>query len=129
MNWICTWFGLSCLPGLIAGPATAIDGDTLSIGRSAIRLAGIDAEEFYEPNGPRATAALAQLIAGRIVTCRPSGTSYHRTVAQCFVEGQDLGAALVAAGAALDCAHYSNGRYRALEPPGVRTRLTQKGYC
>lgn len=129
MNWICALLALGCLPGIVAGPAQVVDGDTLTIGRTAIRLAGLDAEELSEPNGPRAAALLAQLTAGRIVSCHPLGTSYHRLVADCFVEGRDLAAAMVAAGAALDCAHYSNGKYRALEPAGIRGKLLQKGYC
>lgn len=129
MNWICAWLALSCLPGVILGPATAVDGDTLTIGRQAIRLEGLDAEESFEPNGPRAAAALAALLQGQTVLCHPAAASYHRLVAQCFVHGHDLAAAMVALGAALDCAHYSHGKYRSLEPPGARARLLQKGYC
>lgn len=129
MNWLCTWFALSCLPGVIAGPASVVDGDTLSIGGQAIRLSGIDAEEIYEPYGLHAAATLRGLTAGRIVTCRPEGTSYRRLVAICFVEGKDLGEAMVRLGAALDCTHYSGGKYRSLEPPGIRAKLLQKGYC
>lgn len=129
MNWICAWFALSCLPGIIAGPATAVDGDTLTIGRQAIRLAGIDAEELREPHGAMAAAALAQLVNGRTLVCQPSGSSYHRIVAQCLLEGRDIAAVLVAQGAALDCAHYSGGKYHKLEPAGSRARLLQKGYC
>lgn len=129
MNWICALFALSCLPGIITGPATAVDGDTLTIGRQAIRLAGIDAEEMAEPHGMAAALALAQLVDGRTLVCHPSGRSYHRIVAQCLLEGADIAALLVAQGFALDCAHYSNGKYRSLEPAGSRARLLQKGYC
>lgn len=129
MNWICAWLHLFCLPGVIAGPAIVVDGDTLMIGTQAIRLAGIDAEELREPNGPRAAFALSALLAGRSIQCHPAGSSYHRLVATCFADGEDLGAAMVRLGAALDCAHYSNGKYRALEPSGIRAKLLQKGYC
>lgn len=129
MNWICTWLHLACLPGVIAGPATVVDGDTLAIGRQAIRLEGIDAEELKEPNGPRAAVALALLLHGHVISCHPSGTSYNRMVAICLADGEDIGAAMVRGGAALDCAHYSNGKYRSLEPAGIRGKLLQKGYC
>lgn len=129
MRWLCIWFGLACLPGLIAGPAQVVDGDSLTIGGQAIRLAGIDAEEFDEPNGPRARAALAELVQGQTVVCHPAGASYSRIVAQCFLNGGDIAAYLVMRGAALDCAHYSGGKYRALEPAGIRAKLLQKGYC
>lgn len=129
MRWLCAWLHLACLPGVIAGPAIAVDGDTLMIGTQAIRLAGIDAEELREPNGPRVAFALAALLAGRTVLCHPTGTSYHRVVATCFADNQDIGAGMVRLGAALDCAHYSNGKYRSLEPAGARARLLQKGYC
>lgn len=129
MNWICAWFAIACLPGLIAGPATVVDGDTLIIGRQAIRLSGIDAEEIDEPNGPRAATLLAALIGRSPVTCRPEATSYRRIVATCFADVGDLGEGLVRLGAALDCAHYSHGKYRRFEPDGSRARLRQKGYC
>jgi hypothetical protein len=43
--------------------------------------------------------ALGALIAGRPVECQPIGRDrYGRTVARCYAGGQDLGAAMVAAG-------------------------------
>lgn len=129
MNWICAWLHLACLPGVTAGPAIAVDGDTLMIGRQAICLAGIDAEERLEPNGPQAAFTLTALLAGRTVLCHPHATSYHRLVATCFADGADLGAVMVELGAALDCARYSGGKYRSLEPAFARARLRQKGYC
>lgn len=129
MTWLCLWFALSCPPGVIAGTASVVDGDTLRIRGQAIRLAGIDAEELDEPNGKAAALMLEALIKGHAIVCQPTGDSYNRIVAECTADGQDLGAAMVQLGVALDCAHYSAGKYRSLEPAGARARLLQKGYC
>lgn len=118
------------LPSL-SGPAQVIDGDSLRIGRTTIRLNGIDAEEIGEPNGVAAKKALVAIIDGAQVHCSDTGErSYTRVVGVCTTaDGRDLGAAMVHMGAALDCAHYSGGRYRKLEPAGIRAILRQKGYC
>lgn len=129
MTWLCLWFALSCPPGVIAGKAIVVDGDTLRVRGQAIRLAGIDAEELNEPNGIAAATMLVALVGDHTVVCHPSGTSYQRAVADCFADGQDIAAAMVQLGLALDCAHYSGGKYRNLEPAGARARLLQKGYC
>jgi endonuclease YncB( thermonuclease family) len=92
------------------------DGDTLELEGRAIRLRGVAAPELRDPLGPESREALRQLVAGRTVACTPDGTrTYGRIVAVCTVDGRDLGAALVAAGLARDCPHYSGGRYAALE--------------
>lgn len=113
----------------IRGYAAVVDGDTIRINSTAIRLAGVDAEEISEPNGPAARAALAAIVVGRTVSCEPRGRSYNRIVAVCYIGAMDIGAELVRRGAALDCLRYSAGRYRALEPAGARSRLAQKPYC
>lgn len=126
MHWLCQWLSIGCVAGSLAGPAYTIDGDTISINYVHIRLYGIDAEELSEPNGLAAKQHMEQLTRGRIVTCTPTGErSYDRLVAVCG----DLNERMVADGMALDCARYSHGLYRRLEPVGVRSRLIQKGYC
>jgi micrococcal nuclease len=130
VSLLCTWFGVGCLAGTLSGPATVWDGDTIYIGREAVRLAGIDAEELDEPHGYAARDHLRQLIGNRIVTCKWDGYSYKRKVGVCFVDATiSLNGQMVADGFALDCFHYSNGQYRSLEPTGARSRLIQKGYC
>lgn len=116
---------------LISGYAQVIDGDSIKINGKPIRLWGIDAEEYYEPNGPVARSALIAVIANNLVTCEEAGKrSHNRLVARCYVQGvRDIGAAVVQLGAALDCTRYSGGVYRDLEPPGIRSKLMQKGYC
>lgn len=129
---------MTCLPSMVAlcatltGSPSVVDGDTLRFGALSVRLQGIDAEERREPHGHLATQALRHIVAGTAyVRCVPDGSSTHsRVVAVCYTaKGEDIGALMVAQGYALDCARYSKGRYRPLEPQGVRLRLMQKAYC
>lgn len=115
----------------IAGYASVHDGDTLRIGRVSIRLHGVDAPELNEPGGTTARDTLIKIIEDRIVMCHPTGAqSYNRIVARCSTDRvNDLGAALIWGGYALDCRRYSKGEYASLEPVGVRSRITPKGYC
>ena len=95
----------------IAGPARIIDGDSLVVAGTEIRLYGIDAPEYRQycfrrgrpwACGVEATRTLRALIADRPVACRPHEEDrYGRTVAVCSVEGADLGAAMVAGGHAV----------------------------
>ena len=44
-----------------------------------------------------------------------SEKTHRREVGVCFLpDGRDIGAELIKHGLALDCAHFSHGRYRAL---------------
>jgi len=96
----------------IAGPATTIDGDTIQINKTRIRLWGIDAPERSQPQGPAATNHLRGLTSD-IVTCTRQDTDrYGRIVARCATMGQpDIGRAMVVAGHALDYTRYSRGYY------------------
>ena len=127
MSLLCTWFAIGCTS--ISGAAAIIDGDTLVINQTHVRLAGIDAEELSEPNGYAAKRQLERLTEGFTVTCTLGAWSYNRRVGVCTTGESSLNAAMVASGAALDCARYSGGIYRHLEPAGARDRLRQKRYC
>jgi micrococcal nuclease len=74
---------------------------------------------------------MRRIIGGQIVRCDLNGErSYERLVGVCFLpDGTDIGAEIIRHGLALDCAHYSHGRYRALEPDGVREIIRQAQYC
>ena len=83
----------------------AADGNSLRLGQIPVRLHGIDAPDLHQtcaegwPAGRLAQAALAALIAGRPVSCRQITLDrYDRSVARCSVDGNDLGAAMVAKG-------------------------------
>jgi len=126
---ICAVLGLCTV---LTGTPSVHDGDTLTIQGQAVRLFGIDAEELDEPNGPRARDALRALVKGtHHVRCEPTGQkSYNRVVAICYTAaGEDLGEAMVRGGYVLDCARYSDSRYRPLEPMAIRLTLKQKPYC
>jgi micrococcal nuclease len=101
---------------VLAGPAVAVDGDTLAVGAQRVRLWGIDAPELRTADGWRAKAAMVALLtrAGGQVTCEVKGLDrYGRTVARCSTAGAgDLAAALVAVKLARDWPEYSGGAYR-----------------
>lgn len=114
------------VPGVaqtLTGRARVIDGDTLALattagGQARIRLHGIDAPEARQtcpgdsggawPCGDWATGEAAALSAGTIACTRTDTDRYGRIVARCRnAEGRDIGAALVAAGAAIAYREYS----------------------
>lgn len=110
----------------IEGAARAIDGDSLMVAGVEIRLAGMDAFEWNQncgdfACGAAATARLRSAIAGEVVSCIARGRSYDRTVAVCRAGGRDLGAALVAAGLALDSPRYGPD-YGAAEAAAAKAR-------
>jgi endonuclease YncB( thermonuclease family) len=124
---------------MLEGPVRVIDGDTIVVAGVHVRLNGVDAEEVAhpgypvaDPHGEAARAVMKEIVGvGSPVRCKLNGDrSYDRLVGVCFnALGQDVGAEIIKQGAALDCAHYSAGRYKDLEPPGARGRLKQARYC
>ena len=108
----------------IVGVARIIDGDTIDIAGTRIRLAGIDAPESDQTCtdsnnrewscGKAATQAIAARIAGRPLKCETSGLDrYRRMLATCALpNGSDINAWMVRRGWAL--AYYSEA-YRAEE--------------
>ncbi|MBW0158410.1 thermonuclease family protein [Sinorhodobacter sp. B57] len=118
----------------VTGTGYVRDGDTIVVAGVPIRLNGVDAPELSARYGRESKAFMQRAIRGREITCDLNGDrTYDRWVGVCFVkvdrEYIDLGAALVANGYALDCARYSGGRYRSLEPAGARQRLGQASCC
>lgn len=108
---------------VISGHARVIDGDSLRIGITDIRIQGIDAPELFQrctregqdvACGREAARQLTQLIAGRPVTCeRRDIDRFGRTVAQCHADDIDLGRAMVASGHALSYGGYLQEEARA----------------
>ena len=107
---------------LLFGQASIVDGDTLEIHGTRIRLWGIDAPESTQlcrgedslqyRCGAKAANDLDAFIGGRPVSRTPiSLDQYGRTVATCSVNGTDLGQWLVGNGLALDWPNYSHGMY------------------
>lgn len=110
---------------ILHGYARIIDGDTISIKNTQIRLFGIDAPEINHPYGQKAKWALVSICKGRPVKAEITETDSHcRTVARCTLEdGRDLSAEMVKAGLAIDWPKFSGGKYRSLEISGVRKKL------
>ena len=109
--------------GPITGDVRVIDGDTIVVGDTRIRLEGIDAPETAQtcgrkwfgswPCGTAATEALAKLIGSKPVRCEPRGLDkYGRTLATCFVDGHDINAQMVRQGYAWAFVRYSTSYVR-----------------
>lgn len=115
----------------ITGSARVVDGDSLLIANTRIRLHGIDAPErdqdCKDVNGNTyacgrvATRALVAAIGRRTVTCKPVAVDrYDRDVAICTVNDVDLGETMVRGGHAVD--YFSRGRYEAAERDARRAK-------
>jgi endonuclease YncB( thermonuclease family) len=95
----------------ISGGARVIDGDSLHVGSTEVRLHGVDAFEGWQfcardgrpwSCGEAATAQLRALTAGHDITCSKRDIDrYRRTVAVCSNGEVDLCAELTRAGLAL----------------------------
>jgi micrococcal nuclease len=109
----------------LVGKCYVIDGDTIVIDGTSIRIAGLDAPEMDQPWGKKAKWELHALCKGQRIRAEFDGTmSYERDVATCYLpDGRDLSAEMVKRGLALDWRKYSGGKYRHLEPAGVRKSL------
>ncbi|NQV82603.1 MAG: thermonuclease family protein [Rhodospirillales bacterium] len=101
----------------VVGLARIVDGDTLEVNRTKIRMHGIDAPESKQSCqinagsyrcGEKSTAALAELIGTSTVRCEAKDQDrYGRVVAVCFVGQTNLNASLVSQGWALAYRRYS----------------------
>jgi len=109
----------------VSGPAYVVDGDTLVIQGTQIRLFGIDAPELDHPYGSNAKWALVSLCKGQMIHAEIAAQDDHgRTVARCVLgDGRDLSAEMVKLGLAIDWPKFSGGKYLGLEMPGVRKKL------
>jgi endonuclease YncB( thermonuclease family) len=106
------YLGRQYLAGSVTvGQATVIDGDTLQVGSTRIRLFGIDAPEGRQtcdregapwPCGAAAAEMLESLVEHREIECHQRDVdNYERSVSVCMVGDVDIGAELVRAGLAL----------------------------
>lgn len=110
---------------VLSGPAYIIDGDSLVIRKTQVRLFGVDAPEMNHPYGQKAKWALVKLCKGQTVTATIIECDAHgRTVAKCRLnDGRDLSAEMVKLGLAIDWPKFSGGIYRALEVPDARKKM------
>jgi len=98
----------------VTGKVTHIvDGDTFLIGKTRIRICGIDAPPQGHPGYRQSAMFLKNRIEGKVVHCIPVGAGAAcdgrdmpqgagRVVAQCFFDNADLADELVRAGHARD---------------------------
>jgi endonuclease YncB( thermonuclease family) len=103
----------------ISGLPRIVDGDTVQIGATKIRFAGIDAPETdqvcLDAKGERWACGitsrdeLVKYSAGREWECDLTGSDrYGRSLGKCFVEGEDISAWMVRSGWALSFVRYSH---------------------
>lgn len=112
---------LACTPASAAqtfsGYARSIDGDSLYVGETEVRLFGIDAPEWSQTCtrggkawacGEAAANQLSKLVTGRKLTCDKIDTDEHgRAVARCSAGAVDVNRTMVVSGYATAYRHYS----------------------
>lgn len=99
------------------GTIRVIDADTIDVGSTRVRLFGIDAPEMGQPCmadgraldcGQWARDVVRERFEGEYARCRQVDTDqYGRAVAQCAVDGQDMGQVIVNGGFAWAYRRYS----------------------
>lgn len=115
---VLTLFPVMAMAQGFGGPVRVIDGDTLDVGATRVRLHGIDAPELGQtctnPDGAAwdcgtwVADEVRARIGGRHARCETVDTDrYGRTVATCTVARQDVGRMLVVDGLALAYRTYS----------------------
>lgn len=117
---------------LLVGRSSVVDGDTLEIHGTRIRLEGIDAPESRQrcgsagqewPCGQQAALALSDWIADRPVSCQRRGTDrYQRVIGRCYVNNVDMQGWMVSNGWALAYRRYSED-YVAAEEHAAAARV------
>ena len=112
---------VACAPAFsvdFTGPVHVIDGDTVDVGDTRVRLFGIDAPEQDQTCvsqdsavwacGAWVTDATREFYDGKIASCMALDTDrYGRVVARCKVGGQDVARQLVQDGLAFAYLRYS----------------------
>lgn len=119
-----------CATSVFSASLRVRDADTIIVDGTPVRLNGVDAPELKTSAGKDAKRWVVNYLRGKSITCKLNGErTYDRWVGICFADGEDIGAAVIAAGHALDCRRYSGGRYRNLETPSARSRIKRAPYC
>jgi endonuclease YncB( thermonuclease family) len=121
----------------LVGSPRIVDGDTLEVAGTKIRLYGIDAPELHQECrrsggtvtllyhcGRDAKAALGRIIGAGTVTCRGKDRDrYGRIVATCSAAGRDIGREMVREGWAVAYTRYS----RAYVPDESAAKVAHAG--
>ncbi len=117
----------------LTGVASVIDGDTIELHGTRIRLNGIDAPESRQlcqdtkgkewRCGQKAALALADQIARKTVNCQQTDTDrYGRVVADCYLGRQNLNRWMVREGLAVAYRKYSTAYVEAEDLARVKRR-------
>ncbi|MFC7334471.1 thermonuclease family protein [Rhodocista pekingensis] len=115
----------------VAGPAKVVEGDTINVNGTEIRLFGIDAPDRGQTcENVRSqsydcfalsSVALERLIGGRDVTCEIKPSVGTGKLGVCKVEGRDLAGMMVNAGWALSYRRIAQD-YAAIEAQAISRR-------
>ena len=108
----------------ITGKPRVVDGDTIWIGETKIRLSGIDAPEMKQTcqtpknNQSKCGVLSKQFLSGLLrnveITCKGDGKDrYGRLLAVCFIDWMDINEQIVMEGWALAYRKYSEDYVRA----------------
>lgn len=125
------WPGALLASSTHAGLVRVIDGDTLDVGGTRIRLYGIDAPETDQTCtteqgqvwacGAWVSDQVTQLFAGTDAQCTAVTTDrYNRIVARCVAGGQDIAHLLVSEGLAFAYRRYAQDYVLAEKTAAVR---------
>ena len=117
---------LLALLALLSSPALAgtlegkvvgvVDGDTIDVldgskKQHRIRFDGIDAPERGQPFSQRAKSTLSDLVFGKTVKVETEGADkYDRTIGRIYVDGKDVGLAMLEAGMAWHYTKYDQSK-------------------
>jgi len=123
------FFNVGSAQTIISGPARVIDGDTVIVAGTVIRLKGVDAAELGTARGENAKRAMIALVTGTL-TCRLTGEkTWGREVGYCVtIDGIDINQAIIASGAALACPRY-DARYVPFERVDALAAQSRSSYC
>jgi endonuclease YncB( thermonuclease family) len=113
----------------ISGSVRIIDGDTVIVAGTVVRLKGVDAAELGTPRGENAKRMMLALVTSEL-TCHLTGEKTHgREVGYCFTsDGIDINQAIIASSAALACPRYSD-RYLQFERAEALAAQVRAPYC
>ncbi len=103
------------------------DGDSFYLGSEEIRLWGIDAPEFFQKCndgagaeyscGRKSKEFLQTLLSTGEISCEPMPRAKRetRTVAKCFIDGQDIAEIILRQGMAIEYDYFSKNFYDQFE--------------
>ena len=113
----------------VTGPARVIDGDTVVVAGTTVRLKGVDAAERGTERGENARRLMMMIVTGPL-SCQLTGEKTHRReVGYCVTaDGTDINQAIIAQGAALACPRY-DARYMKFETEAALAEQRRSSYC